>query len=65
MPFHHPDGRIIYALEYRLADGSSLNVWLDESGDDENRYTTNEDTTRHVVTTKPGECLIHCGQSAS
>ena len=56
------DGRIVYAVKYELAGGSSLIVWLDRAGNDLNGYTRHGDPKRRIVTAKPGDVILHRGQ---
>lgn len=59
--FQHPDGRRIYAMSYRTADGWQIIVWLDAGGNDANANTVKADG-RAVVTARPGDVLVNGGR---
>jgi hypothetical protein len=54
--------QIIYAVQYHVADGSSLIVWLDRGGNDANGRTRHSDKRRAIVTAKPGDEILYAGQ---
>jgi hypothetical protein len=54
--------RIIYAAHYRIEGGSSIVVWFNRAGDDLNGRLVRSDADRAVITTKPGEVILHLGK---
>jgi len=58
--FHR--GRIVYAVIYKLANGSGLIVWLDRAGNDLNGWAAHSDRKRPIVTARPGDVILHRGR---
>lgn len=52
-------------MQYGIADGSSLIVWLDRGGNDVNGRTRHSDQRRAIVTTKPSDVINDGSQGES
>ena len=61
--FRHND-LIVYAVQYELdtKPSSWLIVWLDEDGNSLHPWVRPAEAGRRIVTTKPGDVILHRGE---